>query len=190
MATSTLGFLEDATGRYVLNTQRHIAEDSVGLTEPVLSRLLGTLESAGYVKRRIEKIRLDETDQNGLHLVRTRVLVQFTMRFWADLGLRYVFERVQRSAMKKRVAHLREIAQRRQALIERKSLEELKRQESRKNWMAKEARERSDGPVDTPLRAVEAPKAGQPERVSTSNDAFGALSKLLASKERKRGNST
>lgn len=190
LATSTLGFLDDSNGRYVLNTQRHIAEDSAGLSEAVLSRLLGTLEEAGYVMRRIEKIRLDEKDPNGLHLVRTRVLVQFTMRFWADLGLRYVYERAQRAAMKKRVAQLREIAQRRQAMIERSSLEQMRRLESRKRWMAKEARERpiEQGAPQAPVMAP-AERLGETVHVS-SGDAHGALSKLMASRARKQANSS
>lgn len=187
LATSTLGYLDDSNGRYVLNTQRHIAEDSPGLSEAVLSRLLSTLEEAGYVKRRIEKIRLDEKDSNGLHLVRTRVLVQFTVRFWADLGLRYVYERVQRSAMRKRVVQLRAIGQRRQAMLERHSLEQMRRQESRKRWADKEAREcaaegsSANGGAQAPTR---------PERLAvptqvTAGDAHGALARLAASRRAK-----
>lgn len=59
-----------------------------------------TLDDAGYVYRRIERIRLEEKDDNGLHLVRTRVLIRFTKLFWKDLGLAYVHERVQKSAKK------------------------------------------------------------------------------------------
>lgn len=196
LATSTLGFLDDKNGRYVLNTQRHIAEDSKGLSEAVLSRLLGTLEQAGYVTRRIEKIRLDEKDPNGLHLVRTRVLVQFTMRFWADLGLRYVFERVQRAAMRKRVAKLREIGQRKLAMVERHSLEQMKRQESRKKWAAKEERERkaenpAGGTATTGGATTPAPAARLvvPTKVS-GDDAYGALARFAASRAKKQANSS
>lgn len=190
LATSTLGYLDDSSGRYVLNTQRHIAEDSVGLSEAVLSRLLATLEQAGYVMRRIEKIRLDEKDANGLHLVRTRVLVQFTMRFWADLGLRYVYERVQRSAMRKRVAALRALAQRRQATLERKSLEDLKRLESRKHWQAKEARERLTEEGSSSTTSTKVAAVPQESGPVSSRDLNNALSKLMASRERKQANSS
>ena len=94
LATGVLGYIDAENGRFVLNTQCNIAADA-GISAPVLSRLLATLDDAGYVYRRIERVRLEETDQNGLHLVRTRVLVRFTKQFWADLGLRYVYERVQ-----------------------------------------------------------------------------------------------
>ncbi|SDO16230.1 hypothetical protein SAMN05444505_11610 [Pseudomonas syringae] len=65
-----------------------------------LCRLMKTLDDAGYVYRRIERNRLEEKDDNGLHLVRTRVLIRFTKLFWKDLGLAYVDERVQKSAKK------------------------------------------------------------------------------------------
>lgn len=97
LATSVLGYIDPQNGRFVLNTQRGIAEDA-GISAPALCRLLKTLDDAGYVYRRIERVRLDERDDNGLHLVRTRVLVRFTKLFWKDLGLAYVYERVQKSA--------------------------------------------------------------------------------------------
>lgn len=189
LATSTLGYLDESCGRYVLNTQRHIAEDSKGVSEAVLSRLLGTLEDAGYAKRRIEKIRLDEKDKNGLHLVRTRVLVQFTMKFWADLGLRYVFERVQHSAMKKRQAQIRAIEQRKHAEIERRSLELGRRQLSRSRWQAKEDRERkardqADGQINT-VAGTPAERSNAPVAVAGVG-LQGALEKLQRSIANKR----
>lgn len=188
IATSTLGYLDDSTGRYVLNTQRHIAEDSTGISEAVLSRLLGTLEEAGYVKRRFEKIRLDEKDKNGLHLVRTRVLVQFTMRFWADLGLRYVFERVQLSAIKKRKAQVRAIEQRKHAEIERRSLELGRRQLSRTRWKAKEDRERKvDEPgAGQPQPVPDVPAERASQTVAATGAVMGALGRLQRSFDKKR----
>lgn len=67
-----LGYIDAANGRFILNTQRHIEEDA-NISEAVLSRLSATMDSAGYIYRRIERIRLDEVDDSGLHLVRTRV---------------------------------------------------------------------------------------------------------------------
>jgi hypothetical protein len=139
LATGVLGYIDAANGRFVLNTQRGISEDS-GVSEAVLSRLFATMDSAGYVYRRIERVRLDDVDDNGLHLVRTRVLVRFTKLFWADLGLRYVYERVQNAAKKRRDVELREIGQRRLADMERHSLELQRRELSRQRWQAKERR--------------------------------------------------
>ncbi|MGM7284736.1 hypothetical protein ABRY74_23100 [Pseudomonas guariconensis] len=195
LATSTLGYLDDSCGRYVLNTQRHIAEDSEGVSEAVLSRLLGTLEEAGYVKRRIEKIRLDEKDQTGLHLVRTRVLVQFTMKFWADLGLRYVFSRVQHTAMKKRQMQLKAIVQRRQSELERHSLEQRRRLQSRARWQEKEDRMRKAAGQSEAQAAV-APVApvAPPQRANATVPVAGAglqgaMEKLQRSIANKRSNS-
>lgn len=85
-------------------------------------------------------VHLDEVDDNGLHLVRPRVLVRFTKLFWADLGLRYVYERVQNAAKKRRDVELREIGQRRLADMERHSLELQRRKLSQQRWQAKERR--------------------------------------------------
>lgn len=183
LATGVLGYLDVANGQYVLNTQRGIAEDS-GISEAVLSRLFSTWDSAGYIYRRKECMRLDEKDENGLHLVRTRVLVRFTKLFWADLGLRYVYERVQNSAKKRRDAELREIGQRRLADMERHSLEQLRREVSRQRWQAKEAREASGGAATgTTDEAKQAP------RNTTANDAISALDRLMASVVKKQAGS-
>lgn len=180
LATGVMGFIDVANGRFVLNTQRGIAEDS-NTSEAVLSRLLTTLERAGYVYRRFERIRLDERDDNGLHLVRTRVLVRFTKLFWADLGLSYVFERVQNSAKKKRVIELNEIGQRRLAEMERHSLELQRREVSRQRWQAKERRQASGVAVEqTAIRAA-AQTSTAPQRV-TAEDVTAKLQKLLANK--------
>lgn len=183
LATSVLGYIDAANGRFVLNTQRNIAEDSQalgkGVSEPVLSRLLSTFDLVGYVYRRIERVRLDEKDENGLHLVRTRVLVRFTKLFWADLGLLYVFERVQKAAKKRREVELREIGQRRLAEMERHSLELQRREVSRQRWQAKESRaasgvEQKSPPADSPLSGNKSP--------ATAGDVMGALNRLLANK--------
>ncbi len=188
LATGVLGYIDPKNGRYVLNTQRNIAEDSEGVSAPVLCRLFKTLDDAGYVYRRIERIRLDEKDEGGLNLVRTRVLVRFTKQFWNDLGLRYVYERVQNAAKKRRDSQLREIGQRRLAEIERQSLVQLRRDVSRQRWQAKEAREaRGPAGLSTVPGAVEPSVSTQPDLESvpervTGNQALKAMSALLGKK--------
>ncbi len=177
LATGVLGYIDAENGRFVLNTQCNIAADA-GISAPVLSRLLATLDDASYVYRRIERVRLEETDENGLHLVRTRVLVRFTKQFWADLGLRYVYERVQKAAKKRREAELRELGQRRLAEMERHSLELHRREVSRQRWKAKEARK--GGSIATPEpRATSSP---QTTTKSTSGGVKAALDRLMANK--------
>lgn len=170
LATGVLGYIDAENGRFVLNTQCNIAADA-GISAPVLSRLLATLDAAGYVYRRIERVRLD-ADESGLHLVRTRVLIRFTKLFWADLGLRFVHERVHKAAKKRREAELRELGQRRLAEMERHSLELHRREVSRQRWQAKEARKASEAtrqPTDAPKRTA-------------GHDVQGALERLLASR--------
>lgn len=177
LATGVLGYIDAENGRFVLNTQCNIAADA-GISAPALSRLLGTLDDAGYVYRRIERVRLEETDENGLHLVRTRVLVRFTKLFWADLGLRYVHERVQKAAKKRRDEELREIGQRRLAEMERHSLELHRREVSRQRWQAKEARK--DG-IATPEQSA---TGSQPQTTTkpTGQSVQSALDRLMANK--------
>lgn len=189
LANSVLGYIDPENGRYVLNTQRNIAEDAGTISAPALCRLFQTLESVGYVYRRIERIRLDEKDEHGLHMVRTRVLIRFTKQFWSDLGLRYVYERVQNAAKKKREVELREIGQRRLAEVERQSMVQLRREVSRQRWRAKEARDARDpqsltsakpGSVALPEKAP-AIEDVVPERVA-GHQALKAISALLGRK--------
>lgn len=168
LATGVLGYLDVSSGRFVLNTQCNIAADA-GISAPVLSRLLGTLDEVSYVYRRIERVRLEETDDNGLHLVRTRVLVRFTKQFWADLGLRYVHERAQKAAKKRRDAELRAIGQRRLDDMERHSLELRRREVSRQRWQAKAA-----------------PAATEAQRKSSA-DVASAMERLLGSRSGSSG---
>lgn len=181
LATSVLGYLEVETGQYVLNIQRNIADDS-DISAPVLCRLFKTLDEAGYVYRRIERIRLEEKDENGLHLVRTRVLIRFTRLFWQDLGLLYVFERVQHSAKKKREAELRVIGQRRQDDMDRYSKELLRREVSRKRWLAKEAREAGQQ-TELLTPAITSPPTTKPD---TGDNPMASLNKLMSSVLRKQ----
>ena len=175
LATGVLGYLDEDNGRYVLNTQRRIAEDSP-ISAPVLCRLFQTFDAAGYVYRRIERVRLDEKDENGLHLVRTRVLIRFTKLFWKDLGLLHVFERVQNSARKRRQVQLNVIGQRRLDDMERHSKELLRREVSRNRWRAKESRESDDMPA-----SVSRPSDEGPSRPQVIGNPIDSLSKLLAS---------
>ena len=180
LATGVLCYIDAENGRFVLNTQCNIAADA-GISAPVLSRLLATLDDAGYVYRRIERVRLEETDQNGLHLVRTRVLVRFTKQFWADLGLRYVYERVQKAAKKRRDAELRDIGQRRLAEMERHSLELHRREVSRQRWQAKEAREATGSDSQSPARPSMR-QAANATKGATGHAVQCAMDRLLANK--------
>jgi hypothetical protein len=180
LATGVLGYIDPANGRYVLNTQCGIAEDA-GISAPALCRLLKTLDDAGYVYRRHECIRLDERDSHGLHLVRTRVLVRFTKLFWKDLGLAYVFERVQKSAKKRREAQLRDMGQARLAEMEKHSLELKRREISRQRWEAKEAREAA--PSGAP--EASAGRSMQSTARHAGGDVMSALGRLAASVAKK-----
>ena len=184
LATGVLGYFDTKDGQFVLNTQRGIAEDA-SISAPILCRLFKTLDAADYVYRRIERVRLDEKDENGLHLVRTRVLVRFTKLFWNDLGLRYVYERVQKAAKKRREAELRELALRRLADRERHSLEQHRREVSRKRWQDQEARkvlgDKAAKLPRAPVTATATVTAGAPQR-ATGNDVLSALNRLLANK--------
>lgn len=179
LATGVLGYIDPANGRYVLNTQCGIAEDA-GISAPALCRLMKTLDDAGYVYRRIERVRLDDKDDNGLHLVRTRVLVRFTKLFWKDLGLAYVYERVQKSAKKRRDAQLRDMGQARLAAMEQHSMELKRREVSRQRWQAKEAREASPNGMPE----ISAERSPQP-RARAGNDVMSALGRLATSLAKK-----
>jgi len=165
LATGVIGYLDMATGRYVLNTQRNIANDS-NFSEAAFSRLLTTLEQVGYVYRRIERVRLDELDANGLHLVRTRVLIRFTKLFWTDLGLQYAFDKAQKAARKRRKTDLNEIGLRQRREMEEFSRKQGERQRSRARWEAKESQQtEAQAPAVATVSSGNAPqrKAG-PEK--------------------------
>lgn len=139
LATGVLGWLNVEAGQYFLNTQCNVAEHSE-ISPAVFNRLLHSLQQADYVYLRTEKIRLEEKDEAGLHMVRTRMLVRFTEKFFAHLGIRYLWQRSKKAAIKKRNKELLEISGNIRARQERFSLEELKRLESRRNWEKSEAR--------------------------------------------------
>lgn len=155
LATGVLGWLDIERGQYFLNTQCGVAEDS-DMSPASLNRLMHSLDLAGYVYRRIEKVRLDEKDEAGLNLVRTRVLVRFTEKFFADLGLRYLWFRAKKAAIKHREKELREVSGLRAARQEKASLEAFRRQQSRSNWEKSEARKaagaRNQAETMTPSR--------------------------------------
>ena len=139
MAFSRLSRISDLRGQYFLNTQCGVAEDC-DMSPASLNRLMHSLDLAGYVYRRIEKVRLDEKDEAGLNLVRTRVLVRFTEKFFADLGVRYLWYRAKKAAIKRRERELHQVSGLRAARQEKASLEEFRRQQSRSNWEKSEAR--------------------------------------------------
>lgn len=188
LATGVLGWLDVEQGQFFLNTQCSIAEDS-GISPAVLNRLLHSMEKADYVYRRIEKVRLDEKDEAGLHLVRTRVLVRFTQKFWTDLGLGYEWIKAKKSAVKKRDQQLRQIALARSSLIEKASLEAFQREVKRHQWKKSEERKASTHSApEAPPGEVRPPKtAPPPQRPSTGPEAVtNAMARLLRSAEAKK----
>lgn len=151
------------------------------------------MEQAEYVYRRIEKVRLDEKDSQGLNLVRTRVLVRFTEKFFADLGLRYLWFRAKKAAIKKRERELREITQMRSARQEKASLEELRRLESRSNWQKSEARKAAEahGQADEVIPGSRGPGGTKPPYEPDKppvGTVDGKLAQLLRSVQVKRDN--
>ena len=157
LATGVLGWLDIERGQYFLNTQCGVAEDC-DMSPASLNRLMHSLDLAGYVYRRIEKVRLDEKDEAGLNLVRTRVLVRFTEKFFADLGVRYLWYRAKKAAIKRRERELHQVSGLRAARQEKASLEEFRRQQSRSNWEKSEARKAAqahgDSEILTPSRGA------------------------------------
>lgn len=182
LATGVLGWLDVDQGQFFLNTQCSIAEDS-GISPSVLNRLLHSMEKADYVYRRIEKVRLDEKDEAGLNLVRTRVLMRFTEKFWAELGLRWEWIKAKKSAIKSREKQLREVAMFRAARLEKASLEAFQRQQKRHQWQKSEERKAAlqDAPVAPPSGAGP-PTADKPEqRPPTGPQAVtSAMDRLLS----------
>lgn len=190
LATGVLGWLDVEQGQFFLNTQCSIAEDS-GISAPSLNRLMHSLEQADYVYRRIEKVRLDEKDEAGLNLVRTRVLVRFTEKFWADLGLRFEWLKAKKSAIKKRDQELRQVVTDREARQSKASLEEFHRQQKRHRW--KKSEERKATPrceSEAAPNGVGPPEAGRPPpRPSSGPEAVNnAMARLLRSAESKKAN--
>ncbi|MBB6158492.1 hypothetical protein HDC30_005750 [Pseudomonas sp. JAI115] len=183
-ATGVLGYFDMDDGRFVLNTQCNVAEDA-GITPQRMSRFIGTLAAAGYAYQRSERIRLDEKGEDGLHLVRTRVMVRLTRNFWNDLGLQYIYERVQKAAKKRRAAELIEVDLRRQAELEQRSLEELKREISRQRWRAKESAKAGTAAPASEASITHAELAPEreiaPEKIA-GNDMLAELRKKLAKK--------
>lgn len=192
LATGVLGWLEVAEGRYCLSTQCNIAEHS-DVSASSFSRFMQGMEQAEYVYRRIEKVRLDEKDSQGLNLVRTRVLVRFTEKFFADLGLRYLWFRAKKAAIKKRERELREISAMRTARQEKASLEELRRLESRSNWQKSEARKaaEADGQADEVIPGRRGPGGTKPPYEPDKppgGTVDGKLAQLLRSVQVKKDN--
>lgn len=165
LATGVLGWLDIERGQYFLNTQCGVAEDS-GMSPASFNRLMHSLDLAGYIYRRIEKVQLEEKDEAGLNLVRTRVLVRFTEKFFADLGVRYLWYRAKKAAIKRRDRELRQVSALRTARQEKASLEEFRRQQSRSNWEKSEARKaaQSRSESETLIPARGSPKGVKPPR--------------------------
>ncbi|WP_231652253.1 hypothetical protein [Pseudomonas californiensis] len=162
LATGVMGWLDVERGQFFLNTQCGVAEDS-GVSAASFNRLLHSMELADYVYRRVEKIRLDEKDEAGLNLVRTRVLVRFTEKFFADLGVRYLWFRAKKAALKKREKELRDISGLRMARQEKASLEALRREQSRTNWERSEARKVAHSHGEMPEQGNSPSRARAPQ---------------------------
>lgn len=159
LATGVMGWLDVERGQYFLNTQCNIAEDSE-MSAASFNRLLHSMQLADYVYLRAQKVRLDEKDDAGLNLVRTRVLVRFTEKFFAHLGIRYLWQRAKKAALKKRERELRQIGDMRLARQERASLEELRRLESRTKWERSQRRQAAHNQHEA--LSAEPTKAGRP----------------------------
>ena len=145
MAFSRLSRISDLRGQYLrdldtIHGGRRTRSEKYDALAKAAEQLLLRLDLAGYVYRRIEKVRLDEKDEAGLNLVRTRVLVRFTEKFFADLGVRYLWYRAKKAAIKRRERELHQVSGLRAARQEKASLEEFRRQQSRSNWEKSEAR--------------------------------------------------
>lgn len=187
LATGVLGWLDVDRGQYFLNTQCGIAQDS-GISAPSLNRLMHGLEQADYVYRRIEKVRLEEKDENGLNLVRTRVLVRFTEKFFIHLGVGYLWYKAKKAALKKRKKALLEVSGQRAARQERVSLEELRRQQARRNWEKSEARKAAPGQLEALTPSSDAPGGVKPpyEPDRGPDRPENALARLLRSVQIKK----
>nr|WP_240996317.1 hypothetical protein [Pseudomonas viridiflava] len=183
LATGVLGWLDVERGQFFLNTQCGIAEDS-GISPASLNRLIRGLETAGLVYRRIEKVRLDEKDDAGLNLVRTRCLIRFTEQFFAELGCRYLWHKAKKAAIKKRERQLREVGAIRAVRQEKASIEALRRETSRRNWQQSEARKASPGSEAPPSSSSQHRPSITPEGGSDGPD--DALARLLRSVQVKK----
>lgn len=160
LATGVMGWLDVERGQFFLNTQCNIAEDSE-ISAASFNRLLQSMQLADYVYLRSQKVRLDEKDETGLNLVRTRVLVRFTEKFFAHLGIRYLWQRAKKAAIKKRERELRQIGDLRLARQERASLEELRRLESRTKWERSQQRQAAHSQLEA--LSEQPTRAGRPE---------------------------
>ncbi|WP_147411090.1 hypothetical protein [Pseudomonas cavernicola] len=97
LAEMALGWIDNA-GAFRLNRQRELAEDG-GVTESRLSRLLGTMDSAGYTHRKFKREYVDGRWT-------TRTLICITERFFVDLGLGQLFTKLRAKAISRRKAHV------------------------------------------------------------------------------------
>jgi hypothetical protein len=93
LAQMTLGWLDNA-GVFRLNRQRCLADDG-GITESRLSRLLGTLDSAGYTRRKFKREYVGGRWS-------TRTLICITECFFVDLGLGQLFTKLRAKAISRR----------------------------------------------------------------------------------------
>lgn len=133
LATLALGWL-DAKGKFRLNRQRGLAEDT-GLSECRVSRTLSTLEKAGYVRRRVRRI-----FHNGKQWI-TRVTIHLRPRFFIDLGLGHQLAEARTRKKARREATLREAARQQQTeALQELADAQMRRQSHRKAQAVREAK--------------------------------------------------
>jgi len=134
LATLALGWLDDR-GVFRLNRQRRLAEDGA-LTECRVSRTLGALEAAGYVRRKLRRIY-----KHGRHWI-TRVTIHLRPRLFIDLGLGHQLAEARTRAKARRESLLRAAGARAQQTVIQELADAQQRRESHKRAQgARRARE-------------------------------------------------
>lgn len=132
IATGILGWL-DPDGEMRLNRQRLLAEKT-GMTDCRVSRTLGALEQAGYVRRKFRRLFKD-----GKRWI-TRVMIHLRPRFFIDLGLGHLLASAKNKAKAKRAKAINAVAQRRLVIAGNELARQARRTVYRQRAKAKEQR--------------------------------------------------
>lgn len=132
IATGILGWL-DADGEMRLNRQRLLAEKS-GMTDCRVSRTLGALEQAGYIRRKFRRLFKD-----GKRWI-TRVMIHLRPRFFIDLGLGHLLASAKNKAKAKRAKTINGVQQRRLVIAGAELAKQARRTEQRHRARAKQQR--------------------------------------------------
>jgi len=133
LSTMILGYYQN--GEYRLNRQRGLSEDS-GVNEWTVSRLLGDLEAAKYIRRKQRRI-----FHNGKQWI-TRTTINVREQFFIDLGLGHLLAQA-RTAMK---AKLKKAVDKHSAVAKAEALADLAgaRERKQSHEGAKRARQERD----------------------------------------------